>query len=132
MAELARGMPTDAIIVDDAISSKDALHGAVEFNETDSIYGERIGAIGWGMGGVMGVKLAHPERPVIAVVGDGSAMMTVQALWTAANENIPVVYPDLQQPLLPGAQGQYGHLQDTGAWRTETGRVHRHGLSPCP
>lgn len=92
MAELARGMPADAIIVDDAISSKDALHGAVEFNEDDSIYGERIGAIGWGMGGAMGVKLAHPERPVIAVVGDGSAMMTVQALWTAANENIPVVY----------------------------------------
>ncbi len=92
MTELARGMPGDAIIVDDAISSKDALHGAVEFNEADSIYGERIGAIGWGMGGAMGVKLAHPERPVIAVVGDGSAMMTVQALWTAANENIPVVY----------------------------------------
>ena len=92
MTELARGMPADAIIVDDAISSKDALHGAVEFNEVDSIYGERIGAIGWGMGGAMGVKLAYPERPVIAVVGDGSAMMTVQALWTAANENIPVVY----------------------------------------
>ncbi len=92
MTELARGMPGDAIIVDDAISSKYALHGAVEFNEADSIFGERIGAIGWGMGGAMGVKLAHPERPVIAVVGDGSAMMTVQALWTAANENIPVVY----------------------------------------
>ena len=92
MTELARGMPDDGIIVDDAISSKDALHGAVEFNEADSIYGERIGAIGWGMGGAMGVKLAHPERPVIAVVGDGSAMMTVQALWTAANENVPVVY----------------------------------------
>ena len=92
MTELARGMPADAIIVDDAISSKDALHGAVEFNEVGSIYGERIGAIGWGMGGAMGVKLAYPERPVIAVVGDGSAMMTVQALWTAANENIPVVY----------------------------------------
>ena len=92
MAELAHAMPSDAIIVDDAISSKDALHGTVEFNQADSIYGERIGAIGWGMGGAMGVKLAHPDRPVIAVVGDGSAMMTVQALWTAANENIPVVY----------------------------------------
>ena len=92
MTELARAMPADAIIVDDSLSSKDALHGAVEFNEADSIFGERIGAIGWGMGSAMGVKLAHPGRPVIAVVGDGSAMMTVQALWTAANENIPVVY----------------------------------------
>ena len=92
MTELARVLPADVIVVDDSISSKDALHGALEFNEADSIFGERIGAIGWGMGSAMGVKLAHPGRPVIAVVGDGSAMMTVQALWTAANENIPVVY----------------------------------------
>ena len=92
MTELAQALTADTIIVDDSISSKDALHGAVEFNGTDSIFGERIGAIGWGMGSAMGVKLAHPGRPVIAVVGDGSAMMTVQALWTAANENIPVVY----------------------------------------
>ena len=40
----------------------------------------------------MGVKLANPNRPVIAVLGDGSAMMTIQGLWTAAAENIPVVY----------------------------------------
>ena len=92
MTELARALPADAIVVDDSLSSKDALHGALEFNRADSIYGERIGAIGWGMGAAMGVKLAEPRRPVVAVVGDGSAMMTVQALWTAANENIPVVY----------------------------------------
>ena len=47
--------------------------------------------MGWGMGGGLGVKLANPDRPVVAVVGDGSSMMTVQALWTAANANIPVV-----------------------------------------
>ena len=92
MTEVARGLPAEAIAVDDSISSKDALHGAINFDRPDSIYGERIGAIGWGMGAAMGVKLAHPDRPVAAVVGDGSAMMTVQALWTAANADIPVVY----------------------------------------
>ena len=40
----------------------------------------------------MGLKLAHPQRPVVAIVGDGNAMMTVQGLWTAANTEIPVVY----------------------------------------
>ena len=40
----------------------------------------------------MGIKLAYPDRPVIALEGDGSAMMTIQGLWTAANSNIPVVY----------------------------------------
>ena len=92
MTEVANAVPPDAIVVDDSISSKDALHGAVEFSRPDSIFGERIGAIGWGMGATMGVKLAHPNRPVLGVVGDGSAMMTVQGLWTAANANIPVVY----------------------------------------
>ncbi len=92
MTEVGKAIPSDAIVVDDSISSKDALHAAIEFNRPDSIFGERIGAIGWGMGATMGVKLAHPNRPVIGVVGDGSAMMTVQGLWTAANSNIPVVY----------------------------------------
>ena len=40
----------------------------------------------------MGVKLANPDRPVVAVVGDGSAMMTVQAFWTAATRNIPAIF----------------------------------------
>ena len=92
MHEIAAVLPPDAIVVDDSLSSKDALHGAVQFNEPGSIFGERIGAIGWGMGAGLGVKLAQRERPVVAVVGDGSAMMTVQALWTAANYNIPTVY----------------------------------------
>ncbi|MDE2779839.1 MAG: thiamine pyrophosphate-binding protein [Chloroflexota bacterium] len=92
MHELGAVLPSNAIVVDDSLSSKDALHGAVKFNEADSIYGERIGAIGWGMGAGLGVKLANPDRPVLAVTGDGSAMMTVQALWTAANCGIPTVY----------------------------------------
>ena len=92
MQELGAALPSNAIVVDDSLSSKDALHGAVKFNEADSIYGERIGAIGWGMGAGLGVKLANPDRPVLAVTGDGSAMMTVQALWTAANYDIPTVY----------------------------------------
>ena len=92
MAEAAKALPSDTIIVDDSISSKDALHGAFQFDQPDSIFGERAGAIGWGMGSTMGVKLAQPDRPVIGVVGDGSAMMTVQALWTAAMANIPAIY----------------------------------------
>jgi benzoylformate decarboxylase len=92
MTEIARALPSNAIIADDSLSSKDALHGAMEFNQPDSIFGERVGAIGWGMGSTMGIKLARPDRPVVGIIGDGSAMMTIQALWTAANASIPVVY----------------------------------------
>ena len=92
MHEIASALPPDTIVADDSITTRASVHAAMEFNEPDSIYGIRGGALGWGMGGVLGVKLAHPDRPVVAVVGDGSSMMTVQALWTAANANIPVVY----------------------------------------
>ncbi len=92
MHEIAQALPDNAVVVDDSLSSKDALHASLKFNEPGTLYGERIGAIGWGMGAALGVKLAQPHRPVVAVVGDGSAMMTVQALWTAANYDIPAVY----------------------------------------
>jgi benzoylformate decarboxylase len=92
MAEIAKVLPSDSIIINDAVTSGTALLNSFDFTEPGSIYGGRGGALGWGMGGAMGVKLAQPDRPVVAIDGDGSAMMTVQGLWTAANDGIPVVY----------------------------------------
>ena len=79
------------IVIDDSVSSRQALLTANKFKPGE-MHGERGGAIGWGMGATMGVKLANPDKNVIGIIGDGSAMMTVQALWTAANSNIPVIY----------------------------------------
>ena len=92
MCEVARVLPADTVVADDAVTSSPALQHALAFDRPGSIYGGRGGAIGWGIGGGLGLKLAFPDRPVVAFVGDGSAMMTVQGLWTAANENLPVVY----------------------------------------
>ena len=92
MTEIAAALPEDAIIVDDSVTTRASIFGALDFDEPGSILGITGGALGWGMGGAMGVKIANPRRPVVGIVGDGSAMMTVQALWTAANSNIPVVY----------------------------------------
>ena len=44
------------------------------------------------MGSALGLKLSNPNQHVVAVLGDGTAMMTVQALWTSVNYKIPVVY----------------------------------------
>ncbi len=92
MAEIAKVLPSDSIIINDAVTSGQALLNSFDFTGPGSIFGGRGGALGWGMGGAMGVKLANPDRPVVAIDGDGSAMMTVQGLWTAANDGIPVVY----------------------------------------
>ena len=64
----------------------------MNFDEPGSFYGIQGGALGWAMPGALGVQLANPDRPVVAVVGDGASMYTVQALWTAVQYNIPVTY----------------------------------------
>ena len=92
MTEIAAALPDDAIIVDDSVTTRASIFGALDFDEPGSMIGITGGALGWGMGGTMGAKMANPDRPVIGIIGDGSAMMTVQALWTAANSDIPVVY----------------------------------------
>ena len=92
MKEIAEALPDDAIIVDDSVTTRASVFGALDFDEPGSLLGITGGALGWGMGGTMGVKMANPDRPVVGIIGDGSAMMTVQALWTAANSDIPVVY----------------------------------------
>ncbi|MCY3784319.1 MAG: thiamine pyrophosphate-binding protein [Chloroflexi bacterium] len=93
MHELARAAPDDTVIVDDSISARPILHEAFEFSRRGSMHSERAGgAIGWGMGAALGVKLAEPDRPVLGIIGDGSAMLSAQALWTASAYQIPAVY----------------------------------------
>ena len=80
-------------MADEAVTSRPAMMQEFDFDEPGNfLRGSRAGALGWAMPGALGLKLARPDRPVLAVVGDGASMYTVQALWTAATFNIPVVY----------------------------------------
>ena len=85
-------VPDDAIIVDESISSSHGVRNLFRAQDQRSFYGLRGGGIGWGLPATLGVKLAQPGRPVVGLIGDGSAMYTIQALWTAAHESIPCVY----------------------------------------
>jgi benzoylformate decarboxylase len=85
-------VPDDAVVVDESISSGHGLRELLGSREPRSFYGLRGGGIGWGLPAALGIKLAQPGRPVVALVGDGSAMYTSQSLWTAAHDAIPVVY----------------------------------------
>jgi benzoylformate decarboxylase len=89
---LAGALPSDAIVFNDGISTSGTIFEALSPTERGSYYAIRGGAIGWGMGATMGVQLGQPERQAVGVMGDGTAIMTVQALWTAANSNIPAVF----------------------------------------
>ena len=92
MTELSQTMDPNTIVVDEAVTSRGALQSAVNFDSPDSLYGIRGGALGWAMPGCLGVKVAKPDRPVVAVVGDGASLYTIQALWTAARYDIPVTW----------------------------------------
>ena len=88
-----RGRPAeDAVIVEEGILSARALPALFPFRDAKAFFGLGSGGIGFAMAGAVGVQLALPDRPVIAVVGDGSAMYSIQALWTAANSRLPITY----------------------------------------
>jgi benzoylformate decarboxylase len=88
LGALAEALPPDAVIVDETISSGAGLRQLLKNDDAQSFYGMRGGGIGWGLPAAVGIKVALPDRPVVALVGDGSAMYTIQALWTAAHERL--------------------------------------------
>ena len=92
LSELASSVPENSVILADANTSRASMNKIFQFDTPGAFHNMRGGAIGWGLGGAMGLKLAHPDKPVISIVGDGSAMMTVQAFWTTATRNIPAIF----------------------------------------
>ena len=85
-------LPKDAVVIEEALSSAPGIRQLIRSEDPQSYFGLRGGGIGWGLPAAIGAKLALPERPVVALIGDGSAMYTIQALWTAAHDKIPVVF----------------------------------------
>ena len=92
MSELAAALPGNAIVVDDSISNRGTMRHYFQAEKRGDLRGVRGQSIGGGIGATMGTQCAYPDRPVFGIIGDGSAMMTVQGLWTAANDNIPCIF----------------------------------------
>jgi benzoylformate decarboxylase len=92
MKALGDTLPAEAVLVDESISSGAGMFQFLRNAQPGGLYGNRGGGIGWGLPGAVGVQLALPERRVVAVIGDGSAMYSIQALWTAAHEKLPMVF----------------------------------------
>jgi benzoylformate decarboxylase len=92
MGAVAGMLPDDAVVVDESVSSGAGLRRLLRSDDAQSFFGLRGGGIGWGLPAAVGVKLALPHRPVVALIGDGSAMYTIQSLWTAAHERLAVVF----------------------------------------
>ncbi len=92
MEVVADSLPLNAVVVDETISSGRGLMTFLRSDDPHSFYGMRGGGIGWGIPAALGIKVALPDRPVVGLIGDGSAMYSFQGLWTAARYGLAVVF----------------------------------------
>jgi len=89
---LTRELPREVIVVEEALTSTHALPQYLRRQDPDSFFGLASGGLGFAIPGAVGISLAKPGRPVLAIVGDGSAMYSIQGLWTAAHLKLPITY----------------------------------------
>ena len=92
LSALADRIPPSAVVVEEAPVDRPELHDRIAAREPLGFLSAAMGGLGFALGGAAGVRMARPDRPVVAVVGDGSAMYGVQALWTAAHYGVGVLY----------------------------------------
>ena len=92
LATLAAAVPDDVVIVEEAITASPELARAFSFSGRGDYFCGRGGGIGQGIAGALGAKFAAPDRPVVCISGDGSAMYSIQALWTAAHHRLPILF----------------------------------------
>jgi benzoylformate decarboxylase len=92
MMSIAQTVPKDAVVVEEGLTSTRSLLAFLDMTHRQRFYGLASGGIGFALAGAVGIKLALGERPLLAVIGDGSAMYSIQALWTAAHLKLPIAF----------------------------------------
>lgn len=89
---IADAVPSDAIVIEEAPTTAPLLASFLNVTQPRDFFGLASGGLGFAMGGAVGAALGRRDTPVVALVGDGSAMYAIQALWTAAHEQLPITY----------------------------------------
>lgn len=92
VSQLVDALPKDVIVVDETLTAAPAIAAMLPMDDPQAYYGLASGGLGFGMAGAVGVALAQPARPVVAIIGDGSAMYSIQSLWTAAHLKLNITY----------------------------------------
>ena len=92
MQVLAESVPENTVFVEEAITASIDFAKSVNSPGPGSYYSGRGGGIGQGLAGALGTAVAYRDQPVVCVSGDGSAMYSIQALWTAAHHNLNLTF----------------------------------------
>ena len=90
--QLAEVLPRDAVVVNEGLTSSRHLTDLIPYRDRYGFHALASGGIGWAVPAAVGIALAQAPRQVLCYSGDGSAMYTIQALWTAAHLKLPITY----------------------------------------
>ena len=124
---VAAGLPADAVVLEEAITTGLHLRRVLRQDRPGAYVHTVGGGLGWGIGGAIGRRMGDPQRPVVAVLGDGCAMFGLQGLWSAARYGVPVTFVVMNN-------GEYRTLKDTldagGGRSTARGRYVGLDLGP--
>jgi benzoylformate decarboxylase len=118
VAALAERLPEDAILVEEAPSTRPEILARIATRAPMGFVAVANGALGFGLPAAVGLRMALPQRPVLALLGDGSATYSVQGLWSAAHYGVGAVFVIL-------GNGRYAIMDElaearggSGAWPT--------------
>ncbi|WP_172652019.1 thiamine pyrophosphate-dependent enzyme [Rhodococcus opacus] len=113
LAALSDRLPPNTIVVEETPSSRPDLHELLPAREPLGFVSAAMGGLGFAMPAAIGLKMAAPERPVVAVLGDGSSLYSIQSLWSAARYDVGALFVVL-------ANGRYA-IMDRLAEKEDTG-----------
>jgi benzoylformate decarboxylase len=105
--------PATGVLIEESPSSRPEMLRRIPARAPLGWLGNGNGGLGFGLGGAIGVRMAAPARPVLAIVGDGSAMFGIQALWSAVTYRVGVLFVVM-------SNGQYGVMDAQAKWKDET------------
>ena len=92
MMTISETLPENTIVVDEGLTAAKTLLDFLPLRDRHSYFGMVSGGIGWGIAAAVGIGLAQPDRRIAAIIGDGSALYSPQALWTAAHLALPITF----------------------------------------
>jgi benzoylformate decarboxylase len=114
-AELGRSLPDEVRLVNESTSNSPQFWAHVTRSLPRSYFFPAAGGLGYGLPAAVGVALADPARPVVAVLGDGAVQYGVTGLWTAAQHQLPVTFLVLRNGGYEGLRGFLAQLGVSGA-----------------
>jgi benzoylformate decarboxylase len=111
---VAQAAPADTLWVSEAGSNEVTITHSVRPGHPLSHLSAAGGGLGWGLPAAVGAQLAAPDRPVVALMGDGSMHYAITALWTAAHYELPVT-------VVVASNAEYGVVKQFGVWEKAPG-----------